>query len=134
MKNPLASLVKSTFKNYALVFFAFAMMGTAVLAQSKEATSLSGYVIGYDANTKQGCFFVDKDMVAQGIAKDISNKTNDSCSSPKYGLGAAIGFNKVPTDADYTTPAENTLMIFQGHWVSKDGKNTFIVNSFQPFF
>ncbi|AEA45719.1 hypothetical protein [Fluviicola taffensis] len=126
--------MKNTLKKVALAFFAFGMIGTSAHAQNNETTSLSGYVIGYDSAKKSGCFFVDKQMVEQGVAAGISGKTNKSCSSAKYGLGAAINLERVPSDADYNTPAENTLLIFNGYWAVKDGINTFFVISFEPFF
>lgn len=126
--------MKNTIKKYALAFFAFAMIGTAANAQGKETTTLGGYVMGFDSKTECGCIFVDKEMVKQGIAKDISNQTNKECSLPKYGLGAIICFDEVPTDADYKTPKESTLMSFTGRWVTKEGKMTFVVSSFEPFF
>lgn len=126
--------MKNTLKKFAFAFFAFVMVGTSAKAQDKETIELSGYVIGYDADTKNGCFFVDENMVEQGIAKDISSNTNKSCNSSKYGKGATINFDEVPTDADYTTPKENTLMSFQGQWIVKDDNKTFVVSSFEPFF
>ena len=126
--------MKNTFKNYLLAFLAFGMTAATASAQNKETINLNGYTIGYDSKTACGCFFTDKEMVEQGIAADISAKTNKSCSSPKYGLGASMCFDKVPATADYRVPAENTLISVQGYWSVKEGINTFIVTSFEPFF
>jgi hypothetical protein len=126
--------MKNNMKKIVVTFCLSVFMGTIAHAQSKETISLGGYVIGYDENTKLGCFFVDDQMVEMGVATAISNKVNNSCSSPKYGLGATISFKKVPTDSDYNRPPENTLMLYEGHWVVEEGVNKFFVSSFQPFF
>lgn len=101
---------------------------------SAQTETLNGYTIGYNTQTKAGCFFVDREMVESGMASDISKKTSSGCNSEKYGSGAVIYFGEVPADADYVRPAENTLMIFTGHWVVKDGKHQFNATSIEPFF
>lgn len=126
--------MKKTFNKYAAAFLLFGMMATSCNAQKQETTELSGYTIGYNSNTGCGCFYVDKEMVEAGVAKDISDKADKVCSSGKYGLGAPISFQKVPSNADYTTPAENTLMIFTGYWAVQGGKNTFFATKVEPFF
>lgn len=117
-----------------LSFLFVLLLAQYACSQKKEAIDLSGYVIGYDSKTSCGCFYVDKEMVEVGVAKDISDKVTKSCKSSKYGYGALINFKQVPPKSDYTKPAENTLIITHGYWTVKDGKNTFIVTSFEPFF
>lgn len=127
-------IMKNTMKKYALAFLAFGLTSAAASAQNQETIQLNGYTIGYDSKTACGCFFTDKEMVEQGVAADISAKTNKSCSSAKYGLGASICFERIPADADYKIPAENTLISAQGYWTVRAGVQTFIVTSFEPFF
>lgn len=123
--------MKKTIQNFLLAV-SFGTM--ASFAHAQEATTLSGYTVGYDAKTKCGCLYVDKEMIEAGVATDISAKANKVCTSAKYGLGAPIDFKKVPANADYVTPAENTLISISGYWGMKEGKNTFFVTSFEPFF
>lgn len=99
-----------------------------------QTETLNGYTIGYNGQTKAGCFFVDKEMIAAGVATDISEKAGSECKSDKYGAGVNMYFGEVPADAPYVRPTENTLMAITGYWVVKNGKHQFNVTSLEPFF
>jgi hypothetical protein len=99
-----------------------------------QTENLNGYTIGYNEQTKAGCFFVDAQMVESGIATDIRPKASGGCNSDKYGAGVTVYFGEVPADADYIRPSENTLMILSGYWTTNAGKNQFNVTKIEPFF
>ncbi len=99
-----------------------------------ETIELSGYVFEYDNSSKSACFFVDSEMVAVGVATDISNQVSEDCHHFKFGKGAKINFSKVPSNESYTTPVNGVLIAVTGYWTKNTKEVVFHVKSFEPFF
>ncbi len=101
--------------------------------QGKRIT-LSGFVYNYDPSTKLACFFTDLEMVEHGVARNISPQLTETCFIEKYGYGAILNFEEMPSNKYYKKPIEGLLMDYLGSWKIKDGKSVFYVLEIQPYF
>lgn len=126
-------------KKYIYSFYLILMGSIIINAQSDEFVTIKGVVKSYQSETN-ACFFVDKDMVEQGITKSLGNKSSKNCADPKYGKGALINFDGLNIDGDYAMPPnENILIEIRGRWMTSDhekyGKTTvFHATEWEPFF
>lgn len=117
-----------------LTFASVAIFSNFASAQEAKSSTVSGYTMDYNAQTRCGCVFVDPEMVGAEVAESIAGKTNKVCISAKYGEGAPIDFTKVSESATYHTPKDNLLMMFHGYWGVKSGIKTYFVAEIEPFF
>lgn len=120
--------------------FCFILMGSIIInAQSDDFVTIAGTVKLYKSKT-DACFFVDKEMVEQGITKGLGNKAGKICTDKKYGQGVLINFDGLNTEGNYPLPPDqNVLIEVRGRWITSDyenyGKTTiFHATEWEPFF
>lgn len=116
-----------------LLFGICIAIGSCTIMNAQSVT-IAGKVKSYKSKTN-ACFFVDKDMVQQGITTGLGNKVGNTCTDLKYGKGVSISFSGLKKDADYSyAPSENVLISVQGYWKSNpDQSYTFHVTEWEPF-
>lgn len=117
-----------------LLFGICIAIGSTVIMNAQSVT-IAGKIKSYTSKTN-ACFFVDKDMVEQGITMGLGNKAGNTCTDPKYGKGASINFSGLKKDADYSfSPNEDVLISVSGYWKSNpDNSYTFHATEWEPFF
>lgn len=126
-------------KTYIYSFYLILMGSVLINAQSDEFVTIKGIVKSYKSENN-ACFYVDKEMVEQGIATGLGNKAGKICTDKKYGQGVLINFSGLNTEGDYATPPDQNILIeVRGRWVTSDVENygkasTFHATEWEPFF
>lgn len=108
--------------------------------EEKNLVTLSGRVLGYKTD-HSACFFVDAEMVKQGITDNLGNKAESSrCIDSAYGKGVLLVFSELDQNSDYPMfPAEDILILIKGYWKTESVENkedvaVFYVIEYEPFF
>ncbi|MNK00655.1 hypothetical protein D3C87_184440 [compost metagenome] len=115
------------------------LFASIVMANAQSIVTLKGKIKFFKTETN-ACFFVDPDMVKAGVASGLGTKAGNACLDNKYGKGAAINFDGLKIDGEYSTPPkEDVLVEVKGYWkvsISKTKVKTykFMATEWEPFF